>query len=85
MGRSFLSVRLGVKALTERWERAGRKQDRDHRGPAAALATSARRHSSEAFFGCDSPLEAVLFSSLVEISREDREQKSPGGNGHVDP
>jgi hypothetical protein len=33
-----------------------------------------KSHSSEAFFGCDDPLESVIFSSLLEIRKvQDRE------------
>lgn len=80
MGRSFTSVRLGVRALTGTWERTARKLDRDGREPGGRLAGFARQHSSEAFFGCDSPLEAAVFSSLLEISRSRTE-----GDDDVDP
>ncbi len=80
MGRSFGSVRLGVRAMVERWERAVRVLDRDRKAPARTVIAFARHHASEGFFGCDSPLEAAAFSSLLEIkkccTRED---------GHVDP
>jgi hypothetical protein len=28
-----------------------------------------KNHSSEAFFGCDDPLESVIFSALLEIQK----------------
>ncbi|HSA37277.1 MAG TPA: hypothetical protein P5013_00100 [Methanoregula sp.] len=31
------------------------------------LADFGKGHSSEAFFGCDNPLESVIFSTLPEI------------------
>jgi hypothetical protein len=31
------------------------------------LARMGKIHSSAAFFGCDDPLEAVLFSSVLEL------------------
>jgi hypothetical protein len=31
------------------------------------LAGMGKKHSSEAFFGCDDPLESVIFSTLLEI------------------
>jgi hypothetical protein len=80
MGRSFTSVRLGVRTLTDTWMRSARKLDRDDREPGTRLTGLAKKHSSEAFFGCDSPLEAALFSSLIEISRSRAE-----GEEHVDP
>ncbi|HII98877.1 MAG TPA: hypothetical protein HA272_06420 [Methanoregula sp.] len=69
MGRSFLSVRLGVRSLAERWERVTKRLDRDNRAPAKRLTGLAKNHSSEAFFGCDNPLEAMVFSALLEIRR----------------
>ncbi len=37
------------------------------------LVNLAKTHSSEAFVACDDPLEAVVFSALVEIlKRQDR-------------
>jgi hypothetical protein len=69
MGRSFLSVRLGVRFLAERWEKTAGKLDRENSGPGSGLTRLAKNHSSEAFFGCDSPLEAVVFSVLLEICK----------------
>ena len=42
-------------------------------------------HSSEAFFGCDDPLETVLFSVLIEIIKCQENQGCSSGipaNGH---
>jgi hypothetical protein len=33
------------------------------------LADIAKNHSSEAFFGCDDPLELVIFSAILEIRK----------------
>jgi len=79
MGRSFLSVRLGVRSLAERWERVSKKLDRDSREPAARLTGLAKNHSSEAFFGCDNPLEAMVFSALLEIRRNKGEEDDDVG------
>ena len=79
-GRSFLSVRLAVRSMTERWERAAARLDRHEQRAGRELARIARQHSSEAFFGCDTVLEAGVFSSLLEICRD-----LPGGDDHVDP
>lgn len=69
MGRSFVSVRLGVRSRAERWEMVARRMDRDNRAPAEQLTRLAKRHSSAAFFGCDNPLEAMVFSALVGMSQ----------------
>ncbi|NLD56929.1 MAG: hypothetical protein GX651_02190 [Methanomicrobiales archaeon] len=80
MGRSFVSVRLGVRSLAERWEMVAKKMDRDNRAPAEQLTRLAKCHSSAAFFGCDNPLEAMVFSALVEM---DQRQEIPDAD--VDP
>ena len=80
MGRSFTSVRLGVRFVTERWERVARKLNRDDRGPGETLTRMAMSHSSEAFFGCDNPLEAMVFSALLEIDKNHGSEEE-----HVDP
>ncbi|PKL64111.1 MAG: hypothetical protein CVV32_10680 [Methanomicrobiales archaeon HGW-Methanomicrobiales-3] len=79
MGRSFLSVRLGVRSLAERWERVSGKLDRDSREHAVRLTGLAKNHSSEAFFGCDNPLEAMVFSALLEIRRNQGEEDDDVG------
>ncbi len=95
MGRSFESVRQGVKGPIDRWDRAAKKlrtEDLSHGRRVAALA---RLHSSEAFYGCDDPLEAAVFSVLVEMvkqqdpatqAREDtRNESTEKEDGDVDP
>jgi hypothetical protein len=37
------------------------------------LADMAKNPSSEAFFGCDDPLEPVLFPALLEIQKRQAE------------
>jgi hypothetical protein len=50
------------------------------RQSALQLAEMGKSHSSETFFGCDDPLESVLFSALLEL------QKLHDGDGTgVDP
>jgi hypothetical protein len=44
------------------------------------LAEMGKKHSSEAFFGCDDPLESVIFSSLLEIRK-----MQDGDINRVDP
>ena len=80
MGRSFVSVRLGVRHMAERWARVTGKLGRDDRRHGEVLTNLAKRHSSEAFYGCDTVLEAGLFSALLEIAR-----KSDEVDDDVDP
>ncbi|HUU76662.1 MAG TPA: hypothetical protein VMW63_11340 [Methanoregulaceae archaeon] len=73
MGRSFASVRMGVKDLAGRWQRAARRLPEPDRGYALRLVEMAKRHSSEAFYAFDDPLEAAFFSIMIEFLKE-REQ-----------
>jgi hypothetical protein len=78
MGRSFISVRMEAKAITKRWTRAVRTIRADDRGYAVQLADLSKRHASEAFFAFDDPLEAAVFSILIELMKLME-------NGDVDP
>jgi hypothetical protein len=70
MGRSFESVRMGVKRVAERWSRARKAMKREDQVYADELIEMAKRHSSEGFYAFDDPLEAAVFSALVEILKE---------------
>jgi len=74
MGRSFESVRQGVKGPIDRWARATRALRKEDQPYGETLVALAKKHSSEAFYGCDDPLEAVVFSVLVEMLRQQEEQ-----------
>lgn len=79
MGRSFLSIRLAINIIAERWARASRTLGRDDKECGKETAAMAKRYASEAFVGCDIPLEGALFSSLVDIHR-----RCKAGHGHSD-
>jgi hypothetical protein len=70
MGRSFLSVRMGVKEITERWTRAAKALREEDQAVALRVVEMAKKHSSEAFYAFDDPLEAVCFSVLIELLKE---------------
>jgi hypothetical protein len=70
MGRSFESVRMGAKAVSARWLKASRALKKDDQVYGQRLAEMAKKHSSEAFYALDDPLEAALFSVLIELMRE---------------
>jgi len=80
MGRSFMSVRMGVRILTERWERAARTLPGEDREYALRVVEMAKRHSSECFYAFDDPLEAALFSVILEMEKANGEETL-----HVDP
>ena len=70
MGRSFESVRMGVQEVSARWARAGRALKKEDQSCAEKLAQMAKIHSSEAFYALDDPLEAAIFSVLIEFMKE---------------
>jgi hypothetical protein len=67
MGRTFPSVRQGVNSTADRWARSARALKKEDQKYGERLVELAKTHSSEAFVSCDDPLEAVVFSALVEI------------------
>jgi len=82
MGRSFLSTRQGVNIIADRWTRLVKKLTSDRGGAGGRVVLFAKQHSSEGFAGCDDPLEAVIFSALVEIARDmDRKEEDPKNHG----
>ena len=75
MGRSFESVRQGVKSVADRWARSSRALKKEDQQYGEELVKLAKMHSSEAFIACDDPLEAAIFSVMVEIiKRQEGEQ-----------
>jgi len=67
MGWSFESVRQGVNQIADRWARSSRHLRKEDQKYGEKLAKLAKLHSSEAFISCADPLEAVVFSVLIEI------------------
>ena len=70
MGRSFESVRMGAKDVADRWLKARRAMKAEDQVYAVKLAAMAKKHSSEAFYAFDDPLEAAVFSVLLEMMKE---------------
>ena len=66
MGRSFESVRMGAKDVSARWLKASRALKKEDQIYGQRLAEMVKKHSSEAFYALDYPLEAAVFSALVE-------------------
>lgn len=81
MGRSFESVRQGAAEVSARWARAGRAMKKEDQVYARDLAAMAKKHSSEAFYALDDPLEAAVFSALIELLKKMEEQSE----GKKDP
>jgi len=70
MGRSFDSVRMGVKDVSARWLKASKALKKEDQIYGQRLAEMAGKHSSEAFYALDDPLEAAVFSVLVELIKD---------------
>jgi len=85
MGRSFDSVRMGVKEITGRWERVARTLPGADREAALRVVAMARRHASEGFYAFSDPLEAAVFSVLVEILKEQDLTPAPAGDRDPGP
>ena len=83
VGRSFESVRMGVKDVSAKWLKASKALKKEDQICGQKVAEMARKHSSEAFYALDNPLEAAVFSVLVELVKHMDEQallKESSGN-----
>jgi len=58
---------MEVKKIAERWEKTAKVLKKEDRIYAEKLAEIAKKRSSEAFYAFDDPLEAAIFSVLIEI------------------
>jgi hypothetical protein len=63
-------VRMGAKEVSARWLKASRALKKEDQVYGQKLAEMAKKHSSEAFYALDDPLEATIFSMLVEMLKE---------------
>ena len=70
MGRSFESVRMGAKEVSARWLKARRALKKEDQIYGQKLVEMVRKHTSEAFYAFDAPLEAAVFSVLVEMMKD---------------
>jgi hypothetical protein len=70
MGRSFESVRMGVKDVSARWLKTSKALKKEDQVYGQKLAEMAKMHSSEAFYAFDDPLEATIFSVLLELMKD---------------
>ena len=74
MGRSFESVRMGVKDITGNWEQVARSLPGREGIAALMVVAMARKHASEGFYIFDDPLEAALFSAFIGILKAAEER-----------
>jgi hypothetical protein len=80
VGRSFESVRMAVKEVSARWLKASKALKKEDQVYGQRLAEMAKKHSSEAFYALDDPLEAAVFSVLVELVKELDETRDKAAN-----
>ena len=60
---------MGAKDVSARWLRASKTLKKEDQIYGQKLADMAKIHSSEAFYALDDPLEAAVFSVLIELVR----------------
>lgn len=60
----------GVKDVCARWLKASKALKKEDQIYGQKVAEMAKKHSSEAFYALDDPLEAAVFSVLVEMLKE---------------
>ena len=61
---------MGAKNVSQRWLKASKALKKEDQVYGQRLAELAKKHSSEAFYALDDPLEAAVFSALVELFKE---------------
>lgn len=84
-GRSFESVRMGVKEVSAKWLRASKALEKEDQIYGQKVAEMAKKHSSEAFYALDDPLEVAVFSVLLEMFKK-KEKVANHENGiKLDP
>lgn len=71
-------MRMGAKEVSERWLKASRALKKEDQVYGQKLAEMAKEHSSEAFYALDDPLEAAVFSVLVEMMKERNKGENKG-------
>ena len=84
MGRSFESVRQGVKEVSARWLKASKALKKEDQVYGLKLSEMAKKHSSEAFYALDDPLEAAVFSVLVEMLKETNRTDRKNGEDAIE-
>jgi hypothetical protein len=60
----------GQKEVSVRWLKASKALKKEDQIYGLKLAEMVKKHTSEAFCAFDAPLEAAIFSALVEIMKE---------------
>ena len=64
-----------MKEVSDRWLKANRALKKEDQVYGQMLAEMAKKHSSEAFYALDDPLEAAVFSVLTEMVKKRSEEE----------
>jgi hypothetical protein len=68
---------MGIKDASARWLKASKALKKEDQVYGQRLAEMANKHSNEAFYALDDPLEAAVFSVLLELVKEmDKNERS---------
>ena len=67
---------MGVKEISTRWLKTSKALKKEDQVYGQRIAEMAKMHSSEAFYALDDPLEAAVFSVLVEMMKELNEKSA---------
>jgi hypothetical protein len=66
---------MGSHDVSQRWLKASRALKKEDQIYGQRVAEMGKMHSSESFYAIDDPLEAAVFSVLIELLKEiDRER-----------
>jgi hypothetical protein len=61
---------MGVKDVSARWLKASKALKKEDQAYGQKMAEMAKKHSSEAFYSLDDPLEDAVFSMHVKMLKE---------------
>jgi hypothetical protein len=61
---------MSAKDVSARWLKASRAMKKEEQIYGQRLAEMAKMHSREGFYALDDPLEAAIFSVLVELMKK---------------
>ena len=79
MGRTMTSIRMEVNRIAERWIAVRRALKKEDQQIAEKLAEMVKKHSSEVFYNFDDPLEAAVFSVLIEMQKQIERMENDSG------
>ena len=66
---------MAVKDASARWMKASKALKKDDQIYGQMVAEMAKKHPLEAFYALDDPLEAAVFSVLVEMMKDKEEKR----------